>query len=202
MRAQVSEKSRVGHNNTSKRGVTRQGHQTQSLSLSLSLSLFRVNVSPAQKKRRRTVIPSAGFFCKSLICFTIAPTAPLETWSMTMMILMSFLPPSRFSPKPLLKRQRWVDELLSLSLTLSLSLFVVVVVDTNRLEEKDAAPALSKRVVSRSFVRAKERAIIAFCVADVTNNTSFFWGRKVVVAKSFFFFLWSFQSAFFLSCDI
>ena len=100
----VSEKSRVEQNTTSKRGVTRQGHQTQSLSL--SLSLFRVNVSPAQKKRRRTVIPSAGFFCKSLICFTIAPTAPLETWSMTMMILMSFLPPSRFSPKPLLQRQK------------------------------------------------------------------------------------------------
>ena len=108
-----------------------------------------------------------------------------------MMILMS-LPPSRFSPKPLLKRQRWVDKLLSLSLSLSLSLFVVVVVDTNRLEEKDAAPALSKRVVSRSFVRAKERAIIAFCVADVTNNTSFFWGRKVVVATKSFFFLFFF----------
>ena len=45
----------------------------------------------------------------------------------------------------------------------------------------------------RSFVRAKERAIIAFCVADVTNNTSFFWGRKVVVAtKSFFFFFFFF----------
>ena len=51
----------------------------------------------------------------------------------------------------------------------------------------------AKSSLVRSFVRAKERAIIAFCVADVTNNTSFFWGRKVVVAtKSFFFFFFFF----------
>ena len=60
----------------------------------------------------------------------------------------------------------------------------------------------AKSSLVRSFVRAKERAIIAFCVADVTNNTSFFWGRKVVVATKsffflFFFFLVEFQSAFF-----
>ena len=50
----------------------------------------------------------------------------------------------------------------------------------------------AKSSLVRSFVRAKERAIIAFCVADVTNNTSFFWGRKVVVATKSFFFLFFF----------
>ena len=118
----VSE-SRVGQNTTSKRGNETRTSDTPSLSFASSKKerLYASTLRRRVKKRRRTVIPSAGFFCKSLIWSTIAPTAPLETWSMMMMILMS-LPPSRFSPKPLLKRQRWVGRIaLSLSLSLSLS---------------------------------------------------------------------------------
>ena len=125
------------------------------------------------------MIPSAGFFCKSLICFTIAPTAPRDVVHDDDFDVFT---PSRF-PQTASKTSRWLTNCLSLSLSLS---FVVVVVDTNRLEEKDAVQMLFQNAKS-SLVRcsfAQERAIIAFVIADVTNNTSF-WGRKCCGNKVF-----------------
>ena len=135
------------------------------------------------------MIPSAGFFCKSFICFTIAPTAPLETWSMMMM--MSCLYPPLVFPQTASKTSVLTN------CSLSLSLFVVVVVrecddndDKSRLEEKDAAPALC--VVSRSF--AQKRAL-CWARRCRRQTLSFYWGRKVV--GKVFLLLWRFPIAFF-----
>jgi len=57
-----------------------------SLSLSLSLSRARISHEPKQKNKR-TVIPSAGFFCKSLICFTMAFTVAVDKCSIFLLLL-------------------------------------------------------------------------------------------------------------------
>jgi hypothetical protein len=52
----------------------------------LSLSLARARAFHANRRKKRTnnartVIPSAGFFCKSLICFTMAFTVAVDKCS-------------------------------------------------------------------------------------------------------------------------
>ena len=147
----VSEKSRVGQNTTSKRGVTRQGHQTQSLSLSLSLSRQRFAGAKEKKTHRdsfrRILLQIFNLLHDCADRATRDVVHDDDDFDV-------FFTPLSFFPKTASTTSK--GGLTNCSL--SLSLFVVVVVDTQIVSKKKMPLLLFQNASSlvRSFAQKRE----------------------------------------------